>query len=55
MSLNYALFLPLAVAKPKRLPAESSAGHHGDFHSVLPKAYAFLCFSQDQAMPRGVF
>lgn len=40
MSLNYALFLPLCVAK--RLPAESSAGHHGDFRRVLPKALHLL-------------
>lgn len=37
MSLNWALFLCSGVAKPKRLPAESSEDRHGDFHSVLPK------------------
>lgn len=53
MSLNYALFLPLSVAKPKiRLPAESSAGHHGDFHSVLPNATnASICFNQPFVNP----
>lgn len=47
VSLNYALFLPLCVAKPKRLPAESSAGHHGDFYTVPPeKVCSHVCFNR---------
>ena len=52
MSLNYALFLPLGVARLKRLPDESSGSHHGDFHSLLPKAY--ICFNHS-AVPLGIF
>lgn len=43
-SLNSASFLPLGIAKPNRLPAESSAGHHGDFHMEPLKICACICF-----------
>lgn len=46
MSLNYAPFLPLGIANPNRLPAESSAGHHGDLHMVPLKICACICFKQ---------
>lgn len=44
MSLNYAPFLPPGTAKPNRLPAESSAGHHGDFHRVPLQICTCVCF-----------
>lgn len=45
-SLNSASFLPLGIAKPNRLPAESSAGHHGDFHMEPLKICACICFKR---------
>lgn len=50
-SLNSASFLPLGIAKPHRLPAESSAGHHGDFHMEPLKICACVCFKRLSSVP----